>query len=136
MQQEEKHCIKDCRIEGYPKNYAINESKYANQWEIITKENVKKYWGEPEKIYTENGMENWLYTRHRWVGVTIAVIIPVPLILPVGTDTATISFNGKEFVQYRQKTHFTEQYLCSILPSISDPGGFCGHYSQHPPFER
>jgi hypothetical protein len=55
----------------------------------VAKESLKARWGEPDLIRTvDSGTERWDYAfGYRWNGVgVLAVIVPLPLFLPVGRE--------------------------------------------------
>jgi hypothetical protein len=51
-----------------------------------TKRQVEGLWGRPDDIETANKFERWRYDRELgWSGLVItAVIVPIPLLVPVG----------------------------------------------------
>jgi len=61
----------------------------------ISKEDLVKAWGQPDEKLVEHGRERWVYRDGlRWNGVFIfpGIIIPIPLVIPVGWNTFTIEF--------------------------------------------
>jgi hypothetical protein len=57
----------------------------------VTEETLLRRMGEPdERLILSETKETWVYDRGlRWNGVALLVIIPIPLILPVGRDSDT-----------------------------------------------
>lgn len=61
----------------------------------ISKEDLLKAWGPPDERLVEAGQERWVYRDGlQWNGVFIfpGIIIPIPLVIPVGWNTFTIEF--------------------------------------------
>ncbi len=61
----------------------------------ISKKDLLKAWGPPDERLVEAGQERWVYRDGlRWNGVFIfpGIIIPIPLVIPVGWNTFTIEF--------------------------------------------
>lgn len=62
---------------------------------------VRRAWGEPDEITKPgDGSELWTYTGGlRWNGVLLfVVIVPIPLLVPVGREQVTLRFRGGEAV--------------------------------------
>lgn len=60
---------------------------------VISKEHLLKAWGPPDDKLVEDGRERWIYHDGlRWNGFFIfpGIIIPIPLVIPVGWNTFTI----------------------------------------------
>ncbi|QOY54019.1 hypothetical protein HUE87_08975 [Candidatus Sulfurimonas marisnigri] len=83
-----------------------------------TKEEVAGFWGEAdEHIIAYNGWEGWIYNnRMAWGGAVIWVIIPIPLVVPIGYRSTTVYFDNNmtkgTLYEYAQ----TPTNMCSLLP--------------------
>ena len=78
-------------VEKKPATYSVcQRSEESGSVESPTGLWVKQSWGEPSKVRrvtrpTED--ELWTYNfDHKWCGIMPCVIVPVPLLLPVGTE--------------------------------------------------
>ena len=62
----------------------------------LSKTDMETLYGKPEKIVTEeNNIEQWYYPNGlKWRGVIVSVIVPIPLILPVGKDFHIVNFSN------------------------------------------
>jgi hypothetical protein len=79
-----------------------------------SREAILDLWGEPNSKYVRDGVEYWKYRNEiGFSGVLLGVIIPIPIMLPVGYRYTVLSFN--------------EYYLESISYEMSDMthGIFC-----------
>jgi len=76
----------------------------------LTSSDIEKVHGKPDKIIsTENG-EQWYYPNGlKWRGVVVWIVVPIPLILPVGHDYHVVNFsNGlctSEEFQFDENDH-------------------------------
>jgi len=66
---------------------------------VATDEQVRRDWGDPSEVsFGDNGLERWTYYGSlRWNGLLLlAVVIPIPLFVPLGRERVSIDFrNGK-----------------------------------------
>ena len=64
---------------------------------LVTKESVLARWGEPKTRDIREGKEFLLYNDGlAWRGLVVMVIVPIPLMLPVGRNEVTLVFlNGR-----------------------------------------
>ena len=62
---------------------------------VKNKETAMKYWGEPLRKTKENsGIETWHYRGGlAWRGIALWVIVPVPLMAPVGNNNVEMTFS-------------------------------------------
>jgi len=62
---------------------------------VKDKESAIEYWGEPLRQTTEgNGIETWHYRGGlAWRGIALWVIVPVPLMAPVGSNNVEMRFS-------------------------------------------
>jgi hypothetical protein len=79
-----------------------------------SREAILELWGEPNSKYVKEGVEYWKYQNEiGFSGVLIGLIIPIPIMVPVGYRYTILSFN--------------EYYLENISYEMSDMthGIFC-----------
>ena len=63
---------------------------------VISKDDLLRAWGLPDEKILEDGREQWVYRDGlRWNGVFIfpGIIIPIPLVIPIGWNTFTVEFH-------------------------------------------
>jgi len=68
---------------------------------VVTDTEVRSAWGEPDEVTSlGDGTERWTYVGGlRWNGVVlVVVIVPIPLLIPVGREQVTFRFRGGESV--------------------------------------
>ena len=87
---------------------------------------VKENWGDPEHIRAprkKGQAELWTYRfRPVWCGVTIGVIVPIPLVLPVAREKVTFFVRDEEIIRAK-----VVEERCSGLGFAGNPeGGFVG----------
>ena len=77
-------------------------------------------WGEPdEKVHDSDSVERWTYDRRlRWNGLfAVVVIIPVPLIVPVGYESDTFLVKDGVVESVDRVRQYTVSYLYGALGS-------------------
>jgi len=87
----------------------------------LTTEQLIAMWGEPKLHEIKEGQESLTYNRSiAWRGLFgIVIIIPIPLLLPVGHNETTFFFENNKLI------HITsEQYKSSLA--------VCGYHSSGP----
>ncbi|UOE35007.1 hypothetical protein MTP16_04990 [Hymenobacter monticola] len=59
-------------------------------------------WGEPRRKVVEDTREYWLYRSEdlTWRGAEIFVIIPLPLLIPVGHKRIVLEFDHNQLISY------------------------------------
>ena len=64
----------------------------------------------------------WFYPKGlKWRGVVIWVVLPVPLMVPIGRDYEILTFHGNECVddKYQIDEGFDSGLQCGLLPDAS-----------------
>ena len=77
------------------------DSLWATNSGVNTIEELKMYWGKPNKVTQISGGsdEIWTYKfKSIWEGVIPFVIIPIPLVLPVGTEKVCLTLRDGHIV--------------------------------------
>jgi hypothetical protein len=77
---------------------ATNTRAYTTE---CTSEWLKRYWGNPSRVRRVSGTseEIWTYKfRSAWEGVILFVIVPIPMVLPVGSETMSFTLRDGHVV--------------------------------------
>lgn len=94
-----------------PEVLDVSEVKLLDQFRASTstigppgrysKEEVRAMWGDPDEIIKDESSERWRYDDgFSWGGIAaILIIIPVPLLVPIGLDTTELTFSGESLVK-------------------------------------
>lgn len=94
----------------------------------ITETELLKYWGNPDEVtYDDNGKKLLLYKRneYRWNGITLMVIIPIPLLIPVGHDYLSFTVEKDNITSVLMKNNTGESgFYCWIAP-LAHPTDWC-----------
>ena len=62
----------------------------------LSKPDMEKIYGKPEKIIATEGGEQWYYPSGlKWRGIVVYVIAPIPLAIPIGRDYHIVNFKGE-----------------------------------------
>ncbi len=101
---------------------------------LMTKEAVRKGWGEPDKIEHHGELERWIYNKDlTWSGVLVfAVFIPIPLLVPVGHDHLAIDFRNEFLANIETTGQGHMGFICAV-PMLVPHGNGCE--SESPPKE-
>ena len=88
---------------------------------VPTKAQVLAAWGRPDRIETSGtGAERWTYTTGiRWNGLVAFLGIPIPLLVPVGSDQLALEFAGDSVA------------ALETLNNAAKAGGACGLFPGH-----
>jgi hypothetical protein len=83
----------------------------------ISKERFRGVWGDPKEIVKTSGGEVWVYQESgRWCGIWLAIIIPIPLVLPVCETFDEVTFED----DYAVKS-YSRRYSRSMAGVMFDP---------------
>lgn len=86
---------------------------------VTDKDSAIAFWGEPEakKSLEENGEEEWIYRGGlAWRGVAIWVVVPIPLIVPVGHNTVSMQFSESgDLISARAEQAAGRESVCWII---------------------
>jgi hypothetical protein len=81
-----------------PATYSVSKTPSKDATENPTTVWLKEHWGQPSQITQLTGPERcelWTYNFSRdWCGVMPCLIIPIPLLLPVGRDHVVFRIRG------------------------------------------
>lgn len=88
---------------------------------VPTKSQVLAAWGQPDRVETFGiGRERWIYRAGiRWNGLVVFLLIPIPLLVPVGSDHLALEFAGDALV------------AAETLNNVPRAGGACGLIPLH-----
>ena len=86
---------------------------------VSTKAEVKTAWGEPDKKWTEAGVEKWLYKQSStsWAAIIPVLIFPIPLGLPTGHNATTLSFLDEKISSVISSDREGLIALCGFFPN-------------------
>ncbi|MDP9141882.1 MAG: hypothetical protein M3O62_13945 [Pseudomonadota bacterium] len=82
-----------------------------------TKKQVLELWGPPDKKAGQGAEEKWVYHRGwGWSGLfAMAVIVPIPLLAPVGYRDTTLHFKGETVQSITEELTETKVRLCGLI---------------------
>jgi len=92
---------------------------------------VLSLWGDPKEKYMKNDLEHWVYNRElAWAGGVLYLLIPIPLMIPIGNRETTIIFEGDNAVNALYEIGRSQIYACGPLIPLADGVdstiGWCG----------
>lgn len=95
----------------------------------------------PERIEKDNssGREVWIYPKEgaRWVGPVFLVIIPIPVLLPVGQNYVAVVFeDGKPLTWARHSTDIKWGGACGLFFNLHDAANSGFHCKDLVQFSR
>jgi hypothetical protein len=88
---------------------------------FVTSKELLEYWGKPDKIEPVSNGEKWTYNFDlRWNGlIAIIVIIPIPLVFPVGYEYVSFTIENDNLV------------AAYMMNSSGETGVFYGYFPPH-----
>lgn len=91
--------------------------------EVSTQEEVLKLWGEPDKKWSQNGREKWLYYQEglAWTMFMPIVVVPIPLGVPTGRNYATLEFDDQQIVSAVSKDRDGWYGMCGFFLMSAEP---------------
>ena len=98
---------------------------YVKENQKYTKKSVLEIWGEPDSKVVEGSIEIWRYNQEgfAWAGLIPIVIIPIPLVAPVGKNGVVLSFNGNELIKASEDRREGGVAMCGWF-LMDHPSGF------------
>lgn len=95
---------------------------------LVAESEVVKYWGSPDKVeVNDKGQKQLLYKRDefRWNGITLMMVVPIPLVVPVGHDYLSLTVdNGSVTSAYMKNNSGESGFYCWIAP-LFHPADWC-----------
>jgi hypothetical protein len=96
---------------------------------VVTQENVhlasgarpgkvelRKAWGDPDRISTSGDTERWIYHDGlRWNGLVLFAVLPVPLLIPVGHEYVAVDFQGDSLINVETKSQAEMGGACPMI---------------------
>ena len=81
------------------------------------KADVLQAWGEPDSKKTRGEIEYWRYEQDSlaWTGLVPVLVIPVPLVVPVGQNHAILGFSGGELVSAVSRDRDMAGGMCGMF---------------------
>lgn len=81
-----------------------------------TKEDVLNRWGAPARRSADGASERWHYKREiGWSGMIAFVIVPIPLLVPVGYRETVVEFSGDSLVKMSRAVGRQRGGVCGIV---------------------
>ena len=99
----------------------VGSDSVNNKFPTPTKGHVLDAWGKPDRIETSSqGNPRWIYeTGIRWNGIVVFLGIPIPLLIPVGSDYMVVEYAGDSVVAVETVNNEVKS------------GAGCGFYAVH-----
>ena len=109
-----------CPIKPHPK---------ARSVEDITPTRLIDLWGIPQSEQLKAGLRTLTY-RHglAWRGITVFVIVPVPLLIPLGYNDAKFSFQNDHLVHVEYTENQLDAAICGLHSEGPDGIGCIAHW--------
>ena len=88
---------------------------------LVTESSILESHGDPDGIkILDNGLKIYSYkTGSSWRGVILFVVLPIPLVLPVGSDISEYYFNDGKMVEYHWKYGWLQNFAtCGIREDV------------------
>lgn len=77
---------------------------------------VLRGWGPPDEVSRESATETLRYNHDlRWNGVVVWLILPIPLMVPVGRNYVDLTFEADRLVRVATKGENGSGFLCPVL---------------------
>lgn len=93
------------------------------QQEKISPAKLIEMWGAPNSDAADNGSRELVYDQKlAWRGVVVFLIIPIPLLIPMGHDEARFVFNKDRLVKVSYVDNFLSAAVCGL--HSEGPNGF------------
>ncbi|WP_332855373.1 hypothetical protein [Duganella sp. S19_KUP01_CR8] len=95
----------------------------------IKPDTLIRMWGAPNSENVINGVRTLTY-RHglAWRGLTVFVILPIPLLLPMGYNSAKFSFNNENLVHVEYTYNELDATVCGLHSEGPDGVGCVTHW--------
>jgi hypothetical protein len=89
----------------------------------MTPEIIAETWGVPKRDYVTNGQRLLVYNVGiAWRGIVIFIGIPIPLLLPLGHNEATLYFQDGHLVKFEYGYNWLTAAVCGL--HSEGPNGF------------
>lgn len=98
---------------------------YQEKNHNYSKSDVIEIWGKPDNKEVRGSVEYWRYKQEglAWAGVIPMIVIPIPLVVPVGRNSVTLGFNGNELVSATSQYRDGSLAVCGVF-LMDQPSGF------------
>ena len=95
----------------------------------ITPEILVGIWGQPNKQKLEDGVRILIY-RHgiAWRGLTVFVVVPLPLLLPLGHNDAIFKFRNNRLVRVEYTYNELDAAICGLYSTGPNGIGCIAHW--------
>jgi len=98
---------------------ATNAIVYTSEW-------LRKYWNNPDRVSHGVGSEEiWTYKSRRvWEGAVPFVIVPIPLVLPVGREKVCLTLRDGRVVSASTTESYAIGGTFGYIPNPNGGGSF------------
>ena len=98
---------------------------YKEKNHNYSKSDVVEAWGQPDSKDLIGNTEYWQYKQDSlaWAGIIPMVVIPIPLVVPVGKNSVTLGFAGDELISATSQDREGSLAVCGMF-LIDHPSGF------------
>jgi hypothetical protein len=95
---------------------------------VPTQSHVIQAWGKPDRVETsDQGNSRWIYKNGiRWNGVVVFLGIPIPLLIPVGSDYLAVEYAGESVIAVDTLTNEVQSGAACGFYAVHDIGFGCG----------
>jgi len=113
-------CEDNCSLDhGFGGTFVTDWNDKPTTYQLVNKENVKEQFGQPNAIESKSdGSEVWKYERTAWRGYIVFAGLPLPFLLPIGTDTLDFEFDKSGEVTVTENSTYSDATLCSAYKVV------------------
>lgn len=91
--------------------------------EVPTSKDFRRAWGDPKSIESSASLTRWKYNIDiAWRGLVVFVVVPIPLMLPVGHNELILSFENDKLVEVSREYGQGNYAICGL--HSEGPDGF------------
>jgi len=124
--QKEKSVKANEQIRQHLRGYLV---KGFHVGEKVSKDSALEHWGKADRIIKNGDIEEWQYlgNGHIWVGIIPMIVIPIPLVVPIGHNQTLLTFRENELIKITTKDSHLKGPACAIYTVHTGPS--CGFFS-------
>lgn len=109
-----------CPLKGSPPTKSV-----AN----VTPDSLIAIWGAPDYQRVENGLSTLSYKHGlAWRGIVMFIVLPVPLVIPLGHNAATFVFNDDKLVHVEYVDNELDAAVCGLHSEGPEAVGCIAHW--------
>lgn len=118
--------IKDLNFKLASKGFLNTDATENSNY---TKKSVLEIWGKPDSIKVNGAKEQWKYnqTGLAWAGLIPVIIVPIPLLVPVGKNGVVLVFQDELLISAIKNQREGNIAMCGyfLMDDSSGSKGFC-----------